>query len=65
MTMQTNKPNMKHAMQEFINQQQLLDLWTETNPDQFGYTRVTESMKSRLDCIYIQEEVTNNPTMII
>jgi exonuclease III len=64
-TTSVSKPRMRDAMLQFINQQQLLDLWTETNPQDEGFTRVTATTRSRIDHIYIQDNISESPTMTI
>jgi hypothetical protein len=53
-------------MQEFISNQNLLDLWSELNDDdQEGFTRIQNQSKSRLDRLYVQQESLMDPTISI
>ena len=63
------KAQTRQEMNDIIEQNDLIDLWDFTNPDEEGYTITTNTgintTRSRLDRLYVQEEALHNPTMAI
>jgi exonuclease III len=60
------KPRTRAAMQLFLQQNNLIDLWSELNDDdQIGFTRVQNQSKLRLDRIYVQGGALQDPSISI